>query len=237
MSAGAPLLAFDTSGAHGSVAVGGAGPRRSGEVLAVAALPERKEHAARLLPTIDAVLREAGVSVGALGGIVVGEGPGSFTGVRVAAATAKGLSFSAGIPLRPISSLAAVALTLGWSGPDVRYVLFDARGDRVYGACYRVDEEALEELVAPHPGQLGDVLGASVPEGAVFLGTGAAKHRVALGEAGFEVAPDDEQDERVTPAVGLLRCAGLGGASPVDDPTAWEPRYVRASSAERLWSA
>lgn len=234
MSGGAPLLAFDTSGAYGSVAVGGGHGQRADDVRAVAVLSEPMVQAARLLPTIDDVLREAGVSVGDLGGVVVGEGPGSFTGVRVAAATAKGLAFSAGIPLRPVSSLAAVALTLGESSPDVRYVLFDARGDRVYGACYRVGENAVAELVAPHPGSVVDVLEETVPAGAVFLGDGAVKHRTVLEGAGFEVMTEEE---RVTPAEGLLRCAALGGAPEASDPSAWEPRYVRASSAERLWSA
>lgn len=236
------LLAFDTSGPYGSVAVG-----TSGRVLSTAVLEDRLEHAARLLPTIDAVLRDAGASVGEVSGVVVGEGPGSFTGVRVAAATAKGLALALGVPLRPVSSLAAAAAASAWvrstsvpaggSGApqrSIRYVLFDARGDRVYGACYQVGPGAWEEVVPPHPGRIGEVLEGGVPVGTVFTGDGAAKHRSLLEHAGFEVTADAD---RLPLAVGLLACADLGGAPDAEDPSGWEPRYVRGSSAERLWSA
>ncbi|MDF2697777.1 MAG: tsaB, partial [Labilithrix sp.] len=114
------LLAFDTSIAVGSVAVG-----LGGELLASATLDERKEHASRLVPSIEKVLERAAMRITDVGGIVVGEGPGSFTGVRVAAATAKGLAHALGVPLWAFSSLAAAALAED-AGPT-RYVLFDAR--------------------------------------------------------------------------------------------------------------
>ena len=225
-SAGA-LLAFDTSGPVGSVAVG-----IDGVVRAYRALEERTEHASRLLPAIDEALRAAGIGVGELRAIVVGEGPGSFTGVRVAAATAKGLSVALGVPLRPVSSLAAAAAAAGVQ--ELRYALFDARGERVYGACYRIGPDGLEAVTPPHPGELTEVLGLHVAGEAVFVGEGAARHRQRLEDAGCRVAADAGR-ERL--AEGLLRCAGLGGAPEAPDASAWEPRYVRGSSAERLWSA
>jgi tRNA threonylcarbamoyladenosine biosynthesis protein TsaB len=226
------LLAFDTSGPFGSVALGG-----SGVLVASALLPERLEHASRLLPTIDRVLAEGGMTPSDVSGIVVGEGPGSFTGVRVAAATAKGLAMALGVPLVPVSSLAAAAVASvvadGQEG-GIRYVLFDARGDRVYGGCYRVAEDTLEELVPPHPGRLRDVLGGRVPPGAVFTGDGAARHRSMLQHAGFEIASDADT---LALAVGLLGCTDRGAGPGTTDPSGWEPRYLRGSSAERLWSA
>lgn len=228
------LVAFDTSGAYGSVAVAIGDTLRAGTIL-----PDRAEHASKLLPAIHDVLREAGLEIGDVAGIVVGEGPGSFTGVRVAAATAKGLSGSAGIPLRPVSSLAAAALVAVGDGPSsspatgTRYALFDARGDRVYGACYRVGEQALEELVPPHAGRIGDVIGGDVPRGTVFTGDGASRHRPLLEDAGYRVVTEASA---LPLAPGLLRCAALGAAPEVEDAGSWEPRYVRASSAERLWT-
>ncbi len=227
-------MAFDTSGPFGSVAISLDGAVRAGLVLT-----ERAQHAARLLPAIDEVLREVGLGMDDVEGLVVGEGPGSFTGVRVAAATAKGLVMARGIPLRPVSSLAAAAAVSVLDRPSaspasgVRYALFDARGDRVYGACYELDGRGMRELVAPHPGDVEEVVREGVPEGAVFTGDGALKHRARLERAGYRVAPDAGA---VPLAAGLLVCASLGGAPEVDDPAAWEPRYVRASSAERLWS-
>jgi len=220
------LLALDTSGPFGSVAVGGGGTISSQVTLA-----ERREHASGLVPAVEEALRTAAVSRRELGGIVVGEGPGSFTGVRVAAATAKGLAHALGVPLWAVSSLTAAALASD-VGP-VRYALFDARGDRVYGACYGVGAAGVQEMIAPHGGTLREALAGDVPAGAVFLGEAAVRHRSAIEAAGFPVA-DGERDML---AVGLLRHASLHPAAPpVSDPSSWEPAYIRASSAERLWT-
>ena len=219
-------LAFDTSGPRGSVAVRPA----SGDVTAVI-LGERGDHAARLVPAIDEALRLAGVGVDELAGIVVGEGPGSFTGVRVAAATAKALSGVLGVSLWPVSSLAGAAVATGVPGPS--YVLFDARGDRVYGACYALGEASLETLNPPHGGELRDVLDGDLPRECLFTGDGSLKHRGAIESAGFEVLAASG----VCLAEGLLRCIMLQPeVQTVEDVGAWEPRYVRTSSAERLWT-
>lgn len=221
-------LAFDTSGPGGSVAVG-----RGGTVLSTVLIEEPREQAARLVPTIEAALSASGVARMDLDGIAVGEGPGSFTGVRVAAATAKGLAHALSVPLWAVSSLAAAALSHD-VGP-IRYVLFDARGDRVYGACYGVGASEFQELVAPHGGTLRDVLDDEVPPGAIFLGDGARRHRPVIEAAGFPVA---HERGAVPLAEGLLRYLALHpGSAPVRQAGDWEPRYVRASSAERLWTA
>lgn len=220
------LLAFDTSGALGSVAVG-----EGTTVLQVRTLDAPQEHASRLVPVIDRVLSDAGLDKGALVGIVVGEGPGSFTGVRVAAATAKGLAHALGLPLWTFSSLAAAAMAED-VGP-IRYVLFDARSDRVYGACYGVGTHAVQELVAPHGGRLRDVLHGDVAPGAVFVGDGARRHRAAIEGAGFAVGAAPTRSL----AEGLLRLQSVrAGDGPVAHIASWEPRYVRASSAEPGWT-
>jgi tRNA threonylcarbamoyladenosine biosynthesis protein TsaB len=221
-----PLLAFDTSGAFGSVAVG-----TGATVLVTQTLAAPQEHASRLVPVIDRVLADAGLAVAALEGIVVGEGPGSFTGVRVAAATAKGLAHALGLPLWTESSLAAAAMAED-VGP-IRYVLFDARSDRVYGACYGVGSHSVQEIVEPHGGRLRDVLHGDVSPGAVFVGDGARRHRAAIEGAGFPVG----EGQTRSLAEGLLRLQAIrADAGPVEHVSSWEPRYVRASSAEPGWT-
>ena len=226
------LLAFDTSGARGAVAVG-----VDGEVRAERVLEVRAEHAAHLLPAIDAALREVGMGPGDLDGLVVGEGPGSFTGIRVAAATAKGLARALGIPLRPVSSLQAAALAASEdevaAGPAVRYALFDARGDRVYAACYATDGRSVEVLVEPRATRIAEILAEPVPLGSVFVGDGAARHRSLIRGTGHHVAEDAGLEPL---ARGLLRSERFA-AAPAVDAISWEPRYVRASSAERARSA
>ena len=212
------LLAFDTSSAVGSVAVG-----REGVVLAHVELEEQRKHASALVPAIRAVLLEAGIDKSELDGVVVGEGPGSFTGVRVAAATAKGMVHALGLPLWPVSSLAATALSVG--GHGIRYVLFDARKQRVYGACYGVGKMGIETLVFPHAGTLREVLASEIPTGAIFFGEGSYHHRLVIEGAGFEVQPFPVT---YPGANGLLRYIKLYPKTPsVAAMRGWEPRYIR----------
>ena len=80
------------------------------DVLARGVMTRQAGHASRLIPTIEEVLEDAGVDRDEIAGVLVGAGPGSFTGVRVAAATAKGLHRSLGVPVWGISSLRAAAM-------------------------------------------------------------------------------------------------------------------------------
>ena len=194
-------LAFDTSTPLGSVCLG-VGAR----VVAGKPLRGQGSHSSDLVPAIDAVLREAGADPSELSGLVVGAGPGSFTGVRVAAATAKGLAHALDVPLWAVSSLevgAAAVDGIGLTGGSEyasrptdghgrtlteeerawpRYVLFDARSDRVYGACYRPTESGFEALVSPHSTTIGEVL-TDTPPFAVFMGDGAQKHEDEIRDA------------------------------------------------------
>ena len=224
-------LALDTSGPTGFVAVG-----RGGDVHAQARMERRGQHAARIIGSVRRVLEDASVDVGELSGIIVGEGPGSFTGVRVAAATAKGMAHALRIPLWAVSSLAAAAVgDLGSGRAGVRYVLFDARGDRVYGACYGVGSRGIETLVPPSAGDLRSILASDLPSGAEFAGDGAERHREAIESYGFRVMSPPIGEPSGEALLHLLRIHA--DLPPVADPATWEPRYVKASSAEREWVA
>ncbi|MDP2954977.1 MAG: tRNA (adenosine(37)-N6)-threonylcarbamoyltransferase complex dimerization subunit type 1 TsaB [Longimicrobiales bacterium] len=230
-SEGGHYLALDTSGPSGFVAVG-----RGGRVLARARLERKAQHASRLVPAIYRVLEQGSVSLAEVAGIIVGEGPGSFTGVRVAAATAKGMARALDVPLWAVSSLAAGALgDLGQGGAGVRYVLFDARGERVYGGCYGVGSRGVETLLPPHAGDLRPLLAGEVPAGAVFAGDGAERHRRVIESCGFRVEPPPVGDPSGDALLYLL--ALHPDMPPVAELSTWEPRYVKASSAEREWVA
>jgi tRNA threonylcarbamoyladenosine biosynthesis protein TsaB len=224
-------LALDTSGPVGHVAVA-----RGGEVLAGHRMERRMEHAAGLVPALDRVLREASVDLEEIAGVVVGEGPGSFTGVRVAAATAKGLARARRTPLWAVSSLVAGALAdLGRDTPAVRYVLFDARADRVYAGCYGVGSVGVETLVPPHATDLRTLLASDVPPSAAFAGDGAERHRRAIENAGYAVLPGPLGEPTAAALVYYMTLHP--GTPPVAALDTWEPRYVKASSAEREWIA
>ncbi len=227
-SPGGWYLALDTSGPVGYVALG-----RGTEVIGRATIVEPDRQAAELVPTVGSVLAEAGVRVQELSGIVVGEGPGSFTGVRVAAATAKGLARGASLPLWSISSLAAAALSGGGTG--VRFVLFDARAERVYAACYDVGAGSVVCRVSPRASELRPLLAGDVPVGAVFAGDGAVRHAAAIRAAGFDVAaPPSGQPT----GDALLQVLGRAPETlPLSAVETWEPAYLKPSSAEREWIA
>lgn len=236
-------LAIETSGPLGSVAVA-----VGADVLARTDL-EGSVHARNVVPAIEEVLTDAGVERLELDGVVIGSGPGSFTGVRVAAATGKGLAHGLGISLWVVSSLeaAAAAHLAGRPTPSdpvlgeevaleaPRYVLFDARGDRVYAGCFRVSERGVETIEPPQAAYLTDILASDLPEGVVFVGDGATRHRIHIEGRGQTVlGPSAGQPT----AEALIFVLGKDSSRvPLADPGRWVPDYLRASSAERARKA
>lgn len=242
MTGSAPRLALETSGPVGSVAVAS-----GGAVVARRFLAERGGHASGLIPAVDGVLREAGLDRREVRGVVVGSGPGSFTGVRVAAAAGKGLAHALGVPLWGVSSLLAAALTEAtlppgegpWSpAPDsvglhvhARYVLFDARGDRVFAAAYRLGDGLPEVLRPPRFARLPGILDDEELAGAAFCGDGAIRHAGTLRDHGRLVLPPPLG---FPTADGLLKVLAMDpDRPPLENPFGWEPEYLRESSAER----
>jgi tRNA threonylcarbamoyladenosine biosynthesis protein TsaB len=128
-----PILAFDTSTTCAQVAV----LSPEGDSLATAEKVAAR-HSSNLLRLCDEVLRATGVTVSDLAAIACGAGPGSFTGLRVGLAVAKGLALADGIPLVLVSSVDALATDLA-GGPATRLVLpcIDAGKGQVYGRLYR----------------------------------------------------------------------------------------------------
>ena len=169
------LLALDTSSVACSVALGAA--ERIYEQHEV----RPKEHTRLLIPMIEAVLREGGVSLRDLDAVVLGNGPGSFIGMRIAASVAQGLCYGAGLGLVPVSSLAAVAAEALQKSAAARVaVAQDAHMREVYLGCYRrgadsqpiaEGETTLEPVAAEAPiARLGD--GSSSAEGWLAAGDG-----------------------------------------------------------------
>ena len=133
------LLAIDTSTEYASIALSINGELKSKEQDA------QRSHAQALLPMIDQLLAEAELNLSQLDAIVYGEGPGSFTGIRIACSVAKGLAFAQNLPLYPVSTLAAIANETFERHDGLHNVLavIDARMNQLYWAIFKQNTETL----------------------------------------------------------------------------------------------
>lgn len=224
------LVALETSGPVGSVAIA-----VDGEIRAVERLDEARAHASRLVPALATALDRAAVARHEIEGVVVGSGPGSFTGVRVAAAAGKGLAHALGVPLWAVSSLDAAA-PRGPQTPGPVWVLFDARGRRLFAAAYESGpaSASVRRVVEPRFMTLDELLhGLGSAPGAArpaVAGSGAWRHRVELEGAGARVL---EAPYGTPTGEGLIARLYESAPPPVDDPGTWEPDYLRDTGAVR----
>ena len=163
------LLVIDTSGPVCGVAV-----MEDEKVLCEYTAQNRNTHSANLMPMAEAALQSAGKTIGEMDAIAAVTGPGSFTGVRIGVATAKGLAHGAGIPCIPVDALEALSISAG--GFDgVICPIQDARAGQVYGAAFRDGKR----MTADEPLKLEDFLEKILPFGErfLFLGDGVPVHR------------------------------------------------------------
>ena len=221
------LLAIETATDSASVALGlpGADPLEEN-------VPGARRHAAALLPMIQTLLRRAGASLDDVSGIVLSDGPGSFTGLRVGASVAKALVHARGIPLWVAPSLLVRAAGVARGNALVLAVAGALRGE-VYAAAYRFLPDRIHTELAPsvrHPDDL--VRGGSVPE--IVVGEAPADIIAAL-EAwtGRPVIGPPDGSPHAGRLLGLVGHAG--GARRVEAAAGWEPVYGRPAEAQARW--
>lgn len=193
------MLAFDTATEVATSAL-----VDDGEVLA-----ERSSRARTLLEDVDALLRQGGANARDLDALAVGIGPGSFTGVRIGLATARGLALALDLPGAGVSTLAALA-----AGAPEAIPVVDARRREVFA------------LIGGEPSVLAPA-DLKFEPGTVCVGDGARRYREVF-EAGGAVIPSDD-DERHLPRA-RFHAALAGALGPVDEI---EPLYLRVPDAVR----
>lgn len=215
------LLAFDTATPDGSVALGRDGSRALARRIGTSV-----RHAEALLPAIAELLEEAGCRPADLDGIVVGSGPGSFTGVRIAAATARGMVRALGIDLYAFGSLQAEAVATGLAERPVCAV-FDARRGEVYAACYEVGPEGVRTVLEPVASTLAELAGRLADRRVAWTGEAVRRQREAVPEA-----PVEPVMTRAEALLVLARRAPGAGLQAL--PSAWEPDYLRPPGAVRI---
>ncbi len=226
-----PWLAIDTATEIASVALGS--PER---VRAVRSVRGARVQAAQIVPLVDQVLTLAAVRVRNLGAVIVGDGPGSFTGLRIGWAAAKGLAQDAGIPLRAVPSLmgAAHAAAGGEVGPVA--ACFDALRGQVFGAVYAFPPGRVETLVAPALFTVGALARVAPVRPLVAVGDGAMRYAEEV--AGWTGRPPVSLEALPPVASSLLSLGGRDGAMrPLADPATAEPEYGRPAEAQAKWEA
>jgi tRNA threonylcarbamoyladenosine biosynthesis protein TsaB len=217
------LLGLDTSTSAASACV----LRADGESFEVAPPPERLQrppaHASELMPAVADVMSRAEVGWADLDAIAVGVGPGTFTGLRIGIATARALAGASGLPLRPVSSLAA--LSAGIDAP-LRLPLVDARRGEVFGALYDGDERVWAPFALP-PEELA---GRLRDEGftPMAAGDGSVRFRAVLEAAGVKIDPDDAEAH----VVHALHVCRLGAEAEDRPPETVLPDYLRDPDAK-----
>lgn len=229
-------LAFDTSSERLTAAL--AGPDGTDARIGPAG---KRRHAPSLMPLVLELLARRGLRPADLDVLAVTTGPGSFTGLRIGLATAKGLALLGDRPIYPVPTLAALAASEGERGAGAVLIsALDARGGRVYAGVYAPDTACRPphrrpSLVDPSPRPavaLLDDLAARGIRRARVTGEGAA----VLGAAREATHPDLVVSDRVTVDAGCLARAALRALDTGDGLTsaaALAADYGIASSAER----
>jgi tRNA threonylcarbamoyladenosine biosynthesis protein TsaB len=221
-------LALETATDRASVAVG----QTAGDAIEES-LTGARRHAGALLPMVEAALRRRGIGLGGITGLVVGDGPGSFTGLRVGATAAKALARTRGLPLHSAPSLLARAAGVAGESNALVLALSDALRGEVYAGAFRFTPGSVVTELEPsvwHPeglvalGLAPDLLVGEVPESARAMlerATGLAM-----------IAPPDGAP-RATALIALVSLAG--GLREVTNASEWEPVYGRPAEAQARW--
>lgn len=220
------ILAIDTSATASAALLKTRSPDSAAQLLASFHTEETNTHAEVLAPGIQGLLAESGSSGGDIDAIVVGVGPGPFTGLRVGIATARALGFAWGVPVHGAMSLDALAYDVmvdnsSSSASDHEFtVAIDARRKELYWARYAADGALLD---GPHVGAAE-----TLPSGPVH-GAGAGMYADRLDAAGANVVERsaDRQPSAASLGARALRILGAGGKLL---PTT--PLYLRESDAK-----
>jgi len=223
------LLAIETSGARGGIALLAAEGEDEPTLLEEVYLQEGFRHARDLLPTIRAACDRAGWSPRAVDALAISIGPGSFTGVRIAVVLAKFMAYDAAAQVVPVPSLRAMAA----GAPPDRSPLAcirDAKRGGLYASAFERRAGDLVETFGPALIQ-PEALAERLQPGTLVLGRGAAKAREAL--AAFDLAPEALWDVRPS-AVARLGYA-LWQAGATAEALHLEPIYLRRPEAEEVW--
>jgi len=223
------ILAFETSAKAASVAL-----TENGKLLGESYQNTGLTHSQTLMVMAEDLLKQCGKTVTDITAVAVAEGPGSFTGVRIGVAAAKGFAWGREIPCYGISTLEAMAVSLGvWEGHIC--ACMDARRNQVYNALFYVNQGTLERAAEDRAIALSDLkTDLEHMDGPIFLvGDGAVlTYKTLAPEIPNLILPPEHRLHQRAVGVALL-AEKKAAAGETGDGNALNPNYLRLSQAER----
>ena len=221
------LLAFETSAKAASVAL-----TQDGRLLGESYQNTGLTHSQTLMVMAEDLLKQCGKKTDDVTAVAVAEGPGSFTGVRIGVAAAKGFAWGAELPCVGVSTLEAMVKTLGvWQGWVCP--VMDARRSQVYNALFYVNQGKPERMTPDRAIALSDLeVELKEKEGPIFLvGDGSVLAHKTLDIPNLVLPAEHRMHQRAVGVALLAEEALLAGAA--GDGAALTPNYLRLSQAER----
>jgi len=223
------ILAFETSAKAASVAL-----TENGKLLGESYQNTGLTHSQTLMVMAEDLLKQCGRTVSDITAVAVAEGPGSFTGVRIGVAAAKGFAWGRELPCYGISTLEAMAVSLGaWEGHVC--ACMDARRNQVYNAVFYVNQGAVERFSEDRAISLADLKDELEHiDGPIFLvGDGAElTYKTLSGDIPELILPPEHRRHQRAVGVALL-AEKKAAAGESGDGNALSPNYLRLSQAER----
>ena len=223
------ILALDSSGIVASVAV-----VEDDTLLAEYTVNYKKTHSQTLLPMLDEIVKMTELELESVDAIAVAAGPGSFTGLRIGSATAKGLGRALKKPLVAVPTVDALAYNL-YDAQGLICPIMDARRNQVYTGIYRFERE-FETVMDQDAMDMGELIGKlnGMGERVIFLGDGVPVYEKQIAEkmtVPYDLAPAHVNRQRAASVAALGAVYFAEGKT----ETAMEhkPDYLRKSQAER----
>ena len=224
------ILAIETTGAFASAAV-----TDGSRILAHIQGSDRFSHLQNLMPQVQQVIEESGLSIGDIDAIAVSVGPGSFTGIRIGVSSARGLAQILKVPCIPVSSLQALAMREAANRGTLICPMLDARRSQVYAGGYLIEEGSPVEAVKAGPYTLEEFLDAVKEyDSILIMGDAADVYGTRISELrteGISTAPEDTCYQHAD-TVALMGAALLAQGEAVIYEEL-KPDYMRIPEAER----
>ena len=224
------VLAIDSSGLTATVAI-----VEDDTTIAEFTINYKKTHSQTLLPMIDEMVKMVEADLNTIDAIAVAGGPGSFTGLRIGSATAKGLGLALGKPLIHIPTADAMAYSI-YGCEDIICPIMDARRKQVYTGIYRFEEHQLKTLKDQWAAPVEELLEELNRRGeaVTFLGDGVPVFRELIAEklkVPYSFAPAHVNKQRAAAVAALGSIYYKEGRTQTD--VEHVPEYLRVSQAER----